>query len=91
MATLRGKLWFASLTLKMKKKMDESKKPSKDGKKKEGGFSIDFKTISGFSQMLGGFTVLRMTSMLGMANISFTKEELLAVNAKLNKIKKPRK
>ena len=41
--------------------------------------------------MLGGFTVLRMTSMLGMANISFTKEELLAVNAKLNKIKKPRK
>ena len=91
MATLRGKLWFASLMLKMKKKMDESKKPSKDGKKKEGGFSIDFKSISGFSQMLGGFTVLRMTSMLGMANISFTKEELLAVNAKLNKIKKPRK
>ena len=91
MATLRGKLWFASLMLKMKKKMDESKKPSEEGKKKEGGFSIDFKTISGFSQMLGGFTVLRLTSMLGMANISFTKEELLAVNAKLNKIKKPRK
>jgi hypothetical protein len=39
-------------------------------------------------QMLGGFTVLRLTSMMGMANISFTKEELLKINAKLNKIKR---
>jgi hypothetical protein len=31
-----------------------------------------------------------MTSMMGMANISFTKEELLAMNAKLNKIRKPK-
>ena len=91
MATLRGKLWFAGMMLTMKKKMDEGKKPSKDGKKKQGGFSIDFKSISGFSQMLGGFTVLRMTSMLGMANVSFTKEELLKMNDKLNKIKKPKK
>jgi len=91
MATLRGKLWFAGMMLTMKKKMDEGKKPSKDGKKKQGGFSIDFKSISGFSQMLGGFTVLRMTSMLGMANVSFTKEELLKMNDKLNKIRKPKK
>ena len=91
MATLRGKLWFAGMMLTMKKKMDEGKKPSKDGKKKQGGFSIDFKSISGFSQMLGGFTVLRLTSMLGMANVSFTKEELLKMNDKLNKIKKPKK
>ena len=91
MATLRGKLWFASLMLKLKKKMDANKKPDGDGKKKEGGFSFDLKSIDGITQMLGGFTVLRMTSMLGMANISFTKEELLAVNAKLNKIKKPKK
>ena len=49
------------------------------------------KSISGFSQMLGSFTVLRLTSMMGMANVSFTKEELLNINAKLNKIKKPRK
>ena len=41
-------------------------------------------------QMLGGFTVLRLTSMMGMANISFNKEELLAMNAKLNKIKAPK-
>ena len=91
MATLRGKLWFAGMMLKMKKKMDAGKKPAKDGeKKKEGGFSIDLKSIDGFTQMLGGFTVLRMTSMMGMANISFTKEELLAMNAKLNKIRKPK-
>ena len=42
-------------------------------------------------QMVGGFTVLRMTSMIGMLNISFTKEELLKMNAKLNKIKAPKK
>ena len=42
-------------------------------------------------QMLGGFTVLRLTSMMGMANISFTKEELLAMNAKLIRIKRPKK
>ena len=91
MATLRGKLWFMGLMLTMKKKMDAGKKSSDSGEKKQGGFSIDFKSMSGFMQMLGGFTVLRMISMLGMANVSFTKEELLAVNAKLNKIKKPKK
>ena len=41
-------------------------------------------------QMLGGFTVLRMTSMMSMVDISMTKEELLAMNKKLNKIKKPK-
>jgi beta-galactosidase len=42
-------------------------------------------------EMMGGFTVLRLTSMVAMANISFTKEELLKMNRKLNRIKKPRK
>jgi len=41
-------------------------------------------------EMMSGFTVLRLTGMLGMANISFTKEELLAINKKLNKIRKPK-
>ena len=53
-------------------------------------FSVNLKNMDGFMQMLGGFTVLRMTSMLGMVNVSFTKEELLALNAQLNKIKKPK-
>jgi len=41
--------------------------------------------------MMSGFTVLRLTSMMGMANVDFTKEELLAMNKELNKIKKPKK
>ena len=89
-STLRGKLWLASMMLTMKKKMDANKKPAAKGEEKKGGFDIDLKGIKGMGQMLGGFTVLRLTSMMGMANISFTKEELLAMNAKLNKIKCPK-
>jgi len=40
-------------------------------------------------KMMGGFTVLRATSMMGMMNLSFTKEELLKMNETLNKIQKP--
>ena len=46
---------------------------------------------SGIMQMLGGFSVLRLTGMMGMMNISFTKEELLKMNKQLNRIKKPKK
>ena len=42
-------------------------------------------------QMLGGFTVLRMTGMMGMIGVSFTKEELLRFNRQLNRIKAPKK
>ena len=86
-----GKAWFMTVGLKMKKKMDANKKPAEEGEeKKQGGFSINMKNMDGMMQMLGGFTVLRMTSMLGMVNVSFTKEELLKLNAQLNKIKKPK-
>ena len=91
MATVGGKIWVASMMLTIKKKMDANKKPKEDGEKKEGGFNIDFKSISGMSQMLGSFTVLRLSSMMGMANVSFTKEELLKFNDQLNKIRKPKK
>ena len=41
--------------------------------------------------MMGGFTVLRLfTLMGGMMDVKFTKEQLLDLNAKLNKIKKPK-
>ena len=40
--------------------------------------------------MLGGFTVLRLSGMLGMVGVDLTKEQLLDLNAKLNKIKKPK-
>ena len=90
-ATLLGKIWFGSLLLTMKKKMDAGKKDEEKGEKKGGGFTFKMKDIGNFSQMLGGFTVLRMTSMLGMVNVSFSKEELLALNSQLNKIKAPKK
>ncbi len=41
-------------------------------------------------KMISSFTHLRFTGMLGMRNITFTKEELLKINKKLNKIKKPK-
>ena len=40
-------------------------------------------------EMMGSFTVLRLTSLLGAASVSLTKEELLELNAALNQIKKP--
>ena len=40
-------------------------------------------------QMMGGFTILRMTSMMSAAGLKPTKESLLELNRALNKIKKP--
>ncbi len=90
MSTFRGKLWFAKFGLKMKKAMDAGKKDGEkgeDGKVKAAGFDIDMKEVMG---MIGGFSVLRMSSMSGMMGLSFTKEELLEYNRQLNKIKKPK-
>ena len=86
MKSFRGKLWFIRMGLKLKKKMSESKK----GEKKAGAFEVDLKADGGLMQMMGGFTVLRLSSMMGMMNISFTKEELLKLNRQLNRIKKPK-
>ena len=78
LATVRGKLLFAGMMAKMM---------PKKGDKAMGGFEIN----DGMIQMMGGFTVLRLTSMLGMMNINMTKEQLLDLNEQLNKIKKPNK
>ena len=42
----------------------------------------------GMMQMMGGFTFLRLAGMIGTMGVNFTKEQLLDINAKLNKIKK---
>ncbi len=86
LATIKGKLLFATLAAKMMKALGRDKG---DGDKK-GGFA-GFEMNEGMMQMMGGFTVLRLTSLIGTAGINFTKEELLDLNAKLNKIKKPKK
>ena len=89
MQSKKGKMWFIGMGLKLKKKMDANKK-DKSEDKKSGGFDVDLKADGGLMEMMGGFTVLRLTSMMGMMNISFTKEELLKMNKKLNRIKKPK-
>ncbi len=84
MSCFRGKMWFIKLGLKLKKAMSGGKK----GEKKE---AMGFELSEDMMKMMGGFTVLRLSSMVGMMNISFTKEELLKMNAQLNRIRKPRK
>ena len=42
----------------------------------------------GMMEMLGNFTVLRMINLMGAAGIKMTKEQLLGINAELNKIQK---
>ena len=89
MKSKRGKLWFYATMLKVKRKMDKSKKAAKDGKK-SGGFDVDISSAGGgLMEMMGSFSVLRLTTMMAMMNVTFTKEELLKMNKKLNKIKKP--
>ena len=79
MATLQGKMLLMSL---LAKKMPK-------GGKKSGGFDVS--SLGGMMEMLSGFTLLRLTGMMGTMNVAFTKEELLDINAKLNKIKAPKK
>ena len=80
-STLRGKLIFAKIMGKMmggKKKGDKPK-------------AMGFEITPDLMAMMGGFTVLRLLTMAGgMMNAEFTKEDLLNLNKKLNKIKKPK-
>ncbi len=87
LATFRGKLIFMGL---MKKVMGGKKeKGQKGGKKMK---AMGFEVGPEMMEMMGGFTVLRLfTLMGGMANMNFTKEELMNLNKKLNRIKKPKK
>jgi beta-galactosidase len=81
MATVRGKLILAGLMMKFMPKGDDKKSVM-------GGFELN----DSMMQMLGSFTVLRLLGMAGgMLGIEMSKEELLEMNAKLNKIKKPKK
>ena len=48
-----------------------------------------FEMTPALMQMMGGFTVIRMVGLMGAANVKMTREQLLDLNAMLNKIKKP--
>ncbi len=79
MKTVRGKIVVALLMAKVLKSM------KKKGSKATAGFDID---KGAMMQMMGGFTLLRLTNLVGMMNVKFTKEELLLANKRLNRIKK---
>ena len=85
MKPLRGKLVLLGLARKVKKSMEKNKK---DGEGKGAGF--EFKMEGPMMDMIGSFTILRLTGMMGMVGVSLTKEELLSINKKLNRIKKPK-
>ena len=72
-----GARWFSSLTERLTGKVERG----------AGGFEFDMSSPE-VREMMGGFTLLRFTSMLGMMNIKLTKGQLLKMNSELNKIKK---
>ena len=80
MATVRGKMLFMKLAGELLNQMPKSK----DGKPSAMGFELN----SSMMEMMGSFTILRLSGMVGSANITITKEQLLELNAQLNKIKK---
>jgi len=55
----------------------------------QGGSAMGFEMTESMMQMMNGFTVLRLTSLMGTMNVKFTKEQLLEMNEKLNRIRKP--
>ena len=84
MGTLRGKLFMFSM-VKQLMKQTKAKKSSEE--KKVGGFELNKDII----QLIGSFTILRISAMSGMVGIEFTKEQLLEFNRKLNKIRVSKK
>ena len=81
-STFRGKMIFLKLMGKM---LGGGKK---GGKKKVAGFEMTPDMMT----MMNGFTVLRLLTMAGgMMDAKFTKEDFLKLNAKLNKIRAPKK
>ena len=84
MATTKGKLLMMGMIGKVMKSM----------KKKNGGkaSAAGFEMSENMMKMMNGFTLLRLVNMAsGMIGVEVTKEQLLDINAKLNKIKKKTK
>ena len=78
MENRRGKLTLALFLYKKFRKI-KNKEGISDSKKS----MIGKETM----KMIGSFTILRATTLSGMVGMEFTKEELLDLNKKLNKIK----
>ena len=76
LGTMRGKLILCLLLMRKTK-----------GMKKKGEGNKSSMVNKDTMAMIGSFTILRITSMVSMLGIEFTKEELLNLNKKLNRIK----
>ena len=92
MSTFKGKLVILKFILMLKDAMSGGKK-DEDGEEKKaggplGGFKVTPAMIKNIYGMAKGFTIKRACSMLGN---TFTKEQILEINARLNKIKAPKK
>lgn len=87
MATFRGKLVLLSMIPMLKKALSgNNDKPKNKKEKNSGGFSVaGFKLNKTMLNIAKGFALKRAFSMLGG---KFTKEQILSLNKKLNKIKK---
>ena len=91
MSTFGGKIVMVKFLMMLKESAGGGKKKD-DGKEKKGnmlsGFKVTPQMLKNVYKMAKGFTIKRVFSMLGG---SFTKEQILELNAKLNKIKAPKK
>ncbi len=88
--TFKGKLITVSFVLALLKKFKETKKGEKGEKKEGGGLPGGMKPSKELLQMAGAFTPLRIANLIGAMEVKYTKEELLELNAKLNKVKAPK-
>ena len=89
MKTLRGKLVLMQFGASLMSSMKKNQKEGKTGGM--GGNASGMKFNSGMMEMLGGFSILRASNMIGMVGATITKEQLLKINKKLNRIKMPTK
>ena len=53
-----------------------------------GGKPMGFEMNDGMRKMMNGFTVLRMANLMGASGTALSKDELLAINAELNRIER---
>lgn len=90
MGSFRGKLAMLKIGAMLLKVLKGNSQPSDEPKKKKskGASVMGFKPSKEMLQLGYGFTVKRVISMLGG---KFTKEQILKINAILNKVKKPKK
>ena len=80
MKTTQGAQVFGGMLAKLMPKGEDG-----GNAKVMGGFEMNESMMS----MMGGFTVLRLSGMIGMMGINLSKEDLLGLNAQLNRISKP--